>query len=102
MFSNVLRRNLKKKYTVSVFFGAANISFFFFSKLFSGFLVWASCFVHTLLSNGCADIQIRGLVFDVLCQSENIVQLGMTLFQVILCHLPAQSTNTQSDKVYSS
>ncbi len=41
-------------------------------KLFSGFLVQSS-FIHTFFSNGCSNIQIRGLVFDVLRQSENVL-----------------------------
>lgn len=51
-------------------------------------------FLRTLLCDGCADVQIRGLVFDVLCQGEYIVQLGMTLFQVVLCCLPVGGTST--------
>lgn len=56
--------------------------------------------LRTFLSDGRADVQIRGFVFDVLRQGENIVELVVTLLQVILSHLPAQrTTHIQADKI---
>lgn len=46
--------------------------------------------VRTFFSNGCANVQIRSLIFDVLRQRKNVLQLRVALFQVTLCHLPTK------------
>lgn len=48
-----------------------------------------SFFLHTLLRDGRADVQVGRLVFDVLRQGEDVIQLGVTLLQVVLCCLAA-------------
>lgn len=45
--------------------------FFFYSDIFS--LSHHPAFPRTFLGDGGANIQIRGLVFDVLCQGENVL-----------------------------
>lgn len=50
-------------------------------------------FLHTLLRDGRADVQVGCLVFDVLRQGEDVIQLGVTLLQVVLCCLTAEGAH---------
>lgn len=43
--------------------------------------------VCTFLRDGSANVHIRGFVFDVLSQSEDVLQLGVSLLQIHFCHL---------------
>lgn len=63
------------------------------------------CYMHfettswstrTFFRNGGADINIRGFVFNVLCQGEDVFQLGVTLFQIIFCHLEEDKTDMRA------
>lgn len=47
---------------------------------------------HTFLSDGSANIHIRSFVFDVLSQSEDILQLGVSLLQIDFRHLKETKT----------
>lgn len=58
--------------------------------------------VHTFFSNGCANVQIRSLIFDVLRQRKNVLQLRVALFQVTLCHLPTKRKHIEQHVWHTS